>query len=47
MRNTIFTYKDSFLLHQEFIVEYNIIIAKYITAITTYGNFPILQFVNI
>ena len=27
MLNTMFTYKQSFLLHQEFIVEYNIIIA--------------------
>ena len=33
MLNTIFTYKERFLLHQDLIVEYNIVIAIYIIII--------------
>ena len=42
------SYKESFfLIYQEFIVEYNIIIAIYIPAIITHEKFPVSQFVNI
>ena len=39
--------KKAFVIDQEFIVEYNIIIAIYIPAIITYEKFPGSQFVNI
>lgn len=39
--------KVFFLLDQEFIVEYNIIIAIYVPAIITYEKFRVSQFVNI
>ena len=39
--------KESFLSHQEFIVQYNITIAIYISAIIIYKNLTISKFVNI
>ena len=48
MLNSLSTYKESFLLDREFIVEYNIIVvALYIPAIIViYESFPFLQVVN-
>ena len=43
----MFTYKESVLLYQEFIVEYDIILAIYIPAVITYENLTVSQFVNI
>ena len=43
----MFTYKESVLLYQEFIVGYDIILAIYIPAVITYENLTVSQFVNI
>ena len=45
--NAMLVIKKAFVIDQEFIVEYNIIIAIYIPAIITYEKFPVSQFVNI
>ena len=41
MLNMMFTYKESLLLDQEFVVEFNITVEIYIPAIVACENFPV------
>ena len=43
----MFTYRERFLLHQEFIVDHNVTTAISIPAIITYEKLTVSQFANI